>query len=101
MQVLAVGARLSAAQLAHVASGVVVVIERADRLAELQMLGAEDYAARDGDAVVDDDAGILRNVGKSLHDGAGIPVVEYQAAFQADQQHVGVGGPGKESGTAG
>jgi hypothetical protein len=66
VQVFSVGARLPAEQFAHLAGGVVVVIERGHRLAELQVLGAEDGAARDGDAVVDDDARVFRNAGQRL-----------------------------------
>ena len=101
MEELPVGADLAAAQFAHLAGGVVEVIERRDRLAELEMLGAEDKAFGDGDAVVDDDARVVRNVGQGLGDGGAREVVEHEAAFQADDEHAGAGGFGEKPGTSG
>ena len=92
VQVLPVGTDLPAEQFAHLPRGVVVVIERGDRLAEAEVLGAEDGAARDGDAVVDYHARVVRYVGQRLGDGAAIQVVEHQAALQADQQDAGFAG---------
>src|ERR1019366_231582 len=57
-----------------------------------EVLGAEDGAARDGDAVVDYHARVVRYVGQRLRDDAAIQVVEHQAALQADQQHAGFAG---------
>ena len=77
------------------------MVERGDGFANFQVLGAEDGAAGDGDAVVDNHARVVGEVGESLGDSAAIQVVEDQAALHADQQDARVGGFGEESGTPG